>query len=55
MNVEPCPGCDLTQIRPPCISMMRIVINSASSASLSRAGAMALYQVYGPHGYNGLK
>src|SRR6516162_8185926 len=22
-NVEPCPGCDSTQIRPPCISMMR--------------------------------
>src|SRR5436190_10992292 len=22
-NVEPCPGCDSTHIRPPCISMMR--------------------------------
>src|SRR5215470_11280281 len=24
VNVEPCPGCDSTQIRPPCISMMRL-------------------------------
>jgi hypothetical protein len=23
-NVEPWPGCDSTQIRPPCISMMRL-------------------------------
>src|SRR5262245_14067251 len=23
-NVEPCPGCDSTQILPPCISMMRL-------------------------------
>src|SRR6516162_3005309 len=23
VNVEPWPGCDSTQIRPPCISMMR--------------------------------
>src|SRR5262249_45461688 len=25
-NVEPCPGCDSTQILPPCISMMRLDI-----------------------------
>src|SRR5215475_8334901 len=24
VNVEPCPGCDSTQILPPCISMMRL-------------------------------
>src|SRR5262249_33459146 len=24
VNVEPLPGCDSTQIRPPCISMMRL-------------------------------
>jgi len=24
VKVEPCPGCDSTQIRPPCISMMRL-------------------------------
>ena len=23
-NVEPCPGCDSTQILPPCISIMRL-------------------------------
>src|SRR6516164_1527382 len=27
-NVEPCPGCDSTQIRPPCISMMRLEMAS---------------------------
>src|SRR5215469_15003662 len=27
-NVEPCPGCDSTQILPPCISMMRFDIAS---------------------------
>src|SRR5262249_62094062 len=28
VNVEPWPGCDSTQIRPPCISMMRLDIAS---------------------------
>src|SRR5262249_30843715 len=27
-NVEPWPGCDSTQIRPPCISMMRLEMAS---------------------------
>src|SRR6516164_5280648 len=27
-NVEPWPGCDSTQIRPPCISMIRLEIAS---------------------------
>src|SRR5215467_3168616 len=29
-NVEPCPSCDSTQIRPPCISMMRFDMASPS-------------------------
>src|SRR5262249_48599125 len=27
-NVEPCPGCDSTHIRPPCISMIRLEMAS---------------------------
>jgi len=31
-NVEPCPGFDVIQIFPPCISMMRFEIASPSPA-----------------------
>jgi hypothetical protein len=34
VNVEPWPGCDSTQILPPCISMMRTQLNWSNDLSV---------------------
>src|SRR6516165_1879357 len=46
VNVEPWPGCDSTQILPPCISMMRLDMEpQAGAALLARDGIVGLLKL----------